>query len=190
MRVFISLNPDDSVKEKIKDIQNELKMMVRSGNRYFMKHIKWEEQVKFHMTLFFIGEISEDLFSGIDNGLSRVLNRPVFDKIKFEFTGIGAFPNLKYHRVLIAEFLNEDKKIFELSKRINELMSRSCLKIDRSFHPHITLGRVRRDRKINLKEIVKEIKSDINFTVEEICLMESKLKSSGSEYSVLKKYKI
>ncbi|MBK8550462.1 MAG: RNA 2',3'-cyclic phosphodiesterase [Ignavibacteria bacterium] len=188
MRAFISINIDDSTNEKISDIQNKVKDEVSAISKDFLKSISWTDKDKFHLTLFFIGEVIGDKLKEIDNCLINIGSS--LNEIRFDFKCINAFPKLKYPRVLIIELLNKDKKVAELSERINEGMKNIGFVNDKLFHPHITLGRVKREHKINLTGLEKNIKSDLNFSVNGFCLMESKLKSTGAEYSVIKNYKI
>lgn len=188
MRAFISINIDGSTKKKISDIQNKVKDEVSVINKDFLKSISWTEKEKFHLTLFFIGEVKGDKLKEIDNCLTNI--GASLNEIRFDFKCINAFPKLRYPGVLIIELLNKDKKVTELYERINESLKSAGFLNDKLFYPHITLGRVKRERKINLTGLEKNIKSDLNFSVNGFCLMESKLKSTGAEYSEIKKYKI
>ena len=113
-----------------------------------------------------------------------------FKEIIFELKNINAFPKLRYFRVLILELLNKDKKIFELSKKINVCLKGIGLISDKSFRPHITLGRVKREHKINLSGLKTEITPGIIFSANKFHLMKSIMKSYGSEYSVIKDYNL
>lgn len=101
---------------------------------------------------------------------------------------INAFPDLKYPRVLILELVNKDRKIYELYQDLNIRLKEIGLISDKTFRPHITLGRVKRDKKINLSRLNTEIISSDTFTINKFFLMESSLKKYGSEYSVIKEY--
>jgi 2'-5' RNA ligase len=138
--------------------------------------------------LFFIGETNENKLTEIDYCLSDLEIGMSLNEIEFNLSRINAFPKLRFPRVLIIELLNKDKKVELLSQKINEAMNRIGFRNDKHFQPHITLGRVKREHKINLNGLENNIKSDLHFSVNEFQLMESKLKSSGSEYSVLKRY--
>lgn len=190
MRTFISLNPDENTKDQIFNIQKDLKSQISILNKKFNDHIKWESKDKFHLTLFFIGETNESLLSKTDMRLSEIRGDNIADGITFRYGGINAFPKLRYPRVIILELINEDKRVFYLYRKINSVLKSLEIHCDKKFHPHITLGRVKRDHKVNLSELNFSTDHNLNFTVSEFCLMESKLKSSGSEYSLLKKYRL
>ena len=188
MRTFISINTDDSLKNTISGIQKNLKKSISLLNEDFLKSIRWEDRDKFHMTLFFIGDVNESRLNEINFMLSKMESGLSLNEIKFELKSINAFPKLKYPRVLILELINEDKKVFELSQRINDSLKEIGFVNDKTFKPHITLGRIKRDHKINLTGLDCSISSGLVFSSKEFFLMESKLKSTGSEYTVIKKF--
>ena len=189
MRTFISINPDIDTKKKISEIQIRLKEKISTINKSFLDCVKWESVYNFHMTLFFIGEVNETGLNKIRSGLNILEKEIKISEMEFTYKGTDAFPKLKFPRVLILDLTNKDGKVFELSDTINSALKEQGFISDKKFHPHITLGRVKRDRKIDLTNIRDSISSDLSFKVNSFCLMKSELKSSGAEYSVLEEYK-
>ena len=190
MRLFISLNPDNDTLLKIHSAKNLLKDRINEIDKRFIDFIKWENADKFHLTMFFIGEADADKYDQIKSGLietERILNS---DVLNFSFKEFNAFPNLKYPRVLFLDLLNENEKVFLLSEKINSIMSRLGFKNDKKFYPHITLGRVKRDRKLNLTSLNKDAGIIHKFSLSELCLMQSKLSGNGSEYTTMNKYSL
>ncbi|MDQ3022105.1 MAG: RNA 2',3'-cyclic phosphodiesterase [Bacteroidota bacterium] len=190
MRTFISINPDIEIKKEISKIQNELKEQIFSINNAFIKSIKWETEDKFHITLFFIGDTSESKVNNIHSGIIKLESSLSLNEINFAAKNVNAFPKLKYPRVIILDLVNENNKIFELSNKLNTVLKEEGFESIQRFHPHITLGRIKRENKINLIGLENKTKMDLNFRVKNFYLMESKLKNIGSEYSILKEYKI
>ena len=188
MRTFISLEPDENTKDQILYIQNDLRKSISSVNRQYNEYIKWEMKNKFHVTLFFIGDTDESLLNIADKSFSHLGQGLNTGSILFRSGGVNAFPKLRYPRVLILDLLNDDRKVFVLQSEISQILKNTGIQSDKRFHPHVTLGRVKRDRKINLSDLKFKPEYEITFSVNDFCLMESKLKSSGSEYLLLKKY--
>ncbi len=188
MRTFISLNIDGATKEKVSDIQTSVIQNIFLANEKLLDSIKWESKDKFHITLFFIGDVNKEKLKAIDNALSEIGSQLNFEELRFRTAGINAFPDLRYPRVIILDWINEDKKVFELSQKINSALGKIGYKSDKQFHPHITLARVKRDKKINLSELRNINIPDLTFMVSGFYLMKSELNSKGSEYSVVKKY--
>ena len=189
MRTFISINLDNSITGTLAGIQNNLKERIYLSNPDYLKFIKWEDRNKFHITLFFIGKTDLNKVKEIEQVLSS-MESGLVNEIKFELKGINAFPDLKYPGVLILELINEDRRVFDLYQNIIIRFKAIGLTSNKSFRPHITLGRIRRDRKLNLSGLKTDIMPGINFSADKFYLMESKLKSHGSEYSVIKEFHI
>lgn len=189
MRSFISLNISKSKQEELFKVQEETKLKVSQLNDKFLESIKWEVMNKFHITLLFLGDVNETSFRLIDSNLCSLQSEST-GSINFVSSVVKAFPNLKFPRVLIIDLINEDGRVFKLSEKLNLLMKGIGYKIDKPFHPHVTIGRVKRGNKINLRKLENEININISFSIKNFYLMKSELKPSGSEYAVVKEYKL
>jgi RNA 2',3'-cyclic 3'-phosphodiesterase len=185
MRAFISINIDEETKKKIREIQNDVKSHL---DEFTKNSIKWEEYDKFHITLFFLGDVIEKQISIVLNELNILDTDKKYGKMNFKGTELNAFPNLKNPRVLIIELINAGNRVFDLYEDIYNSLSKCGFKADKKFHPHITLGRVRKDKKIRFKKIEEKKIEDLEFVINDFFLMESKIDSSGSKYNVIKKY--
>ncbi|HMS63732.1 MAG TPA: RNA 2',3'-cyclic phosphodiesterase [Ignavibacteria bacterium] len=190
MRTFISINISESIKNITEKIQQKFKSDISQADHNLLRSVKWESKNKFHITLYFIGDLNDFKLKEIDHELSDLSSKLNLNEISFELGNINAFPDLKNPRVLMIELLNEDKKLIELSRKINSSFLKLGYENDKPFHPHITLGRIKRDRKIDLSGLKTELNSGVKFSVNEFYLMESKLTKEGSEYSVLKKFSL
>ena len=183
MRCFISLNISNEIKEDFYKIQNKIKKNIDESQ---VDRIRWEKRDKFHMTLFFLGYVLPEKIKEISYELKSVNLDSQTCGILFKANSINAFPNLKYPRVLIVELINEDEKAIELYEKIKQVLKRFGFKPDKIFHPHITLGRRKRNRKVNLIEIVDKISFNLSFSINSFYLMESKLDYRGAVYKTTK----
>lgn len=181
MRAFISLNLSEEKKREVFEIQKEVKNLLDPKTA---DSIKWEGKDKFHQTIFFLGDVQEKTIRDISDDLEKIEGK----EISFNNSRIGAFPNLRYPRVLMIELDNPDGNAFFLYDKICEKLTGYGFKPEKKFHPHITLGRVRRDRKINLVQLNEKIKIDLSFKISDFYMMESKLDSRGSVYKEIKKF--
>lgn len=185
MRVFISLNLTEEKKREIFDIQSEVKKLLDGD---MVESIKWEGRDKFHQTIFFLGDAGEKVVREISAELEKIKREIDFKETEFIASEINAFPKLRFPRVLIVELENPDGNAFWLYEKICEKLVSFGFKPDKKFHPHITLGRVRKDRKINLDFLKDKIKLTFNFSLNDFYLMESKLDSRGSVYKEIKRF--
>jgi len=74
MRTFISLNLDQETKKRVLEIQLRVKEKISEINKEVLDSIKWETVDKFHMTLFFIGEIDETDINKVHFKLAEIEN--------------------------------------------------------------------------------------------------------------------
>lgn len=184
IRTFIAIDVPEKIKDEIFEVEKELIKSAGEG-------IKWEGKEKFHITLKFLGDVNEEMIDSIYKILSESLTG--FGKFPVVYKGIGAFPDFKNPRVIWIGCEDPTGKLSELQKVVEEKMSEFGFeKEDKEYHPHITLGRVKKAR--NISSLIKKIEN-INFEartgeVAEVLIMKSDLKPSGSVYTVLRKIKL
>ncbi|MDD5361755.1 MAG: RNA 2',3'-cyclic phosphodiesterase [Ignavibacteria bacterium] len=185
MRAFISLYPGIGAANELLKAQSEFRDLLGEKEAY---KIKWETADKFHITMFFIGEIDNNKAKDICGDFKKISGN-ITGKILCESSCLSAFPNTKNPRVIICEAKNKDGRIFRLNDIILNTLSKYGLKQDKKFHPHITLGRVKRDRNADI-DCIEDVKFSLRFEIEEMLLMESVLKSEGAIHTVIEKFKL
>ena len=177
MRAFISLNFDSVTMELIKGYRDELRNMMDNDES---GKIKWETEDKYHITLFFIGDVKDGLKNIVIQELDNIGNLNI-GKIAFEFDKISAFPDLRNPRVLFLDIKDKERKSYVVSKEVEDKMNMFGFEQRKKYVPHITLGRVRKNERIQMKDINIECKGE-KFTAENVCLMKSTLTSKGSYF--------
>jgi len=184
MRTFIAVDLDDRLKTHFIHIINKLDTGDRS--------IKWITRQGMHITLKFLGEISESQKSEVERILDNVTNR--HSSFLLQFRGSGTFPhNSRNPRVL---WIGVDKnEAFEtLHADIEEEMAGIGFpKDNRPFHPHLTLCRVKKKGQLltvlnKHQQYRREHFGDI--IVKKVIYYRSILKPTGAEYSVLSEHKL
>jgi 2'-5' RNA ligase len=170
MRLFIAVTLPDDIKEYIKDIQKQ----IPSDNN----KIKLIPAEQLHLTLKFLGEVSEEKVDKIKSSLSIVKVK----HFKAALDGTGAFPSENYIRVVWVG-LKPKNGFIELQQNIDKSLL-ELFRPDKRFHPHVTIARVRfvEDKK-NFFEKVKKIKvEEKEFTVKSFKLVKSTLTGEGPVY--------
>lgn len=100
---------------------------------------RWVPEEQLHLTLRFIGDADEELFSAIRAGLSQVKSHP----FTLALTGTGCFPSPKRPRVLWIG-TRGDGTLQQLRQAVEEYLVTSGIPADaRPFSPHITLARLK-----------------------------------------------
>ncbi len=179
MRTFIAIDLNESLKNNICEYINELKKINQSK-------IKWIKENGMHITLKFLGEISEDKVSDIDNILEKTAEQ--HKPFPITFKGTGYFPNRKKPRVLWIGIENNTILCDIQSQLEDKLQSLGFPKEKRTFSPHLTMGRIKKP--FHLQSILSKISADQEkyfgeMTAQKITFFQSILKSSGAEYSVI-----
>jgi 2'-5' RNA ligase len=177
MRVFISLNLNEETRTILKNFQNSIKEDIgfsESGK------VKWESPDKFHITMFFAGEISDNKAEELKD-VFKMLHEEKIGTISIKLGKLNAFPNMYKPRVLFTEVIEKEGKLSKLNDAINRIMKRNGFEDSEKFHPHITLGRVRRDCSLHgVKE--RNIIGGNSFEIRGINIMKSILSRDGSEH--------
>ncbi len=187
MRAFIAVNIPVEIKQNLQEEIGRLRALIRGES------VRWVRSEGIHLTLKFLGEISNNSLEEIHQTLEREVRK--HPNCTLSVGGFGCFPNRRRPRVLWIGITEDKGTLAQVQSSIHEkLVPLGFEKEGRSFHPHLTLGRVRRnvskDDLIQLQDAVNEFTvSQIGqFEVREIHLIESILKPSGAEYCTLGEY--
>lgn len=159
-------------------LQSELKI---SG-----ADVKWERKDKFHATIKFLGDVSEEKLSAVLNEIDAIVSD--FSETEVIYQSLGAFPNKKNPRVIWIGCDNPDGILLNLKNAFDHNLSRFGFEIEnRPFHPHITLGRIKSSNQLkNLHPMLENLTFEPQKAlINEILVMKSVLKPEGSEYSIL-----
>jgi 2'-5' RNA ligase len=177
-RIFIAVNLTEQAREELLSEQKEIPREMP---------VKLTREDNLHITLCFLGSMEETRIAKICEITSEIAEKHSGFSINLNRIDYGP-PGIIPPRMIWA--------IGALNKELSEINQELELKLlgkknHREFLPHITLGRIRewQWRQIDVEErplIEKDI--SINFEVKSIDVMESQLKRTGAEYSILKSF--
>lgn len=163
MRLFIAIDVSKEVHDYLYKIQSKL-----DKNLTLLS--------SFHLTLKYLGEISEKMIPQINSNLSKIK----FEPFNLELNEIGSFPNKKFIKIIWVG-VKDQSKLMDLQKKVEVTLEEFNFKKEFVFHPHITLARV--NKKINFPNIKIENKK---FLVSNFNLYQSTLTPNGPIYTKLK----
>ncbi|MCD6476569.1 MAG: RNA 2',3'-cyclic phosphodiesterase [Candidatus Aenigmarchaeota archaeon] len=171
MRCFIGIDISDDLKEKIAKIQK----------RFSNFDIKLVEKENLHINLIFLGDIENDKIDLI----KKIMNKISLKPFKVNINGAGAFPSLDYIRVV---WLNIEPKenIIEMYNLLKEGLKQLGFSEEKSYVPHLTIGRVKSNRnKDKLTSLIKEQSYIGEMEISSIILFKSNLTPNGPVYEKL-----
>ena len=177
IRSFIALNVPEECRGRVVAFQSEL--------RSFPEPVKWVRTEGIHLTLKFLGDISESRVAPIEKALAEVLR----DRKSFtvQIAGLGAFPRLKQARVLWVGLKESADQLVSLAQSIEDALEPLGFPRERrKFSPHLTLGHVKRRLSGDFIGHFQNLVFDAgSFRVECVHLMQSQLRPAGAVYSIL-----
>jgi len=157
-----------------------------------MKVAKWVKKDNLHITLCFIGEVQDKAIPRANEVLKDIAKD--HGPIPITFNRVCYGPDEKIPPRLVWVEVAENSALSELAKAVKSAMvARSILERPdkRPFQGHITLGRIRewQWKHINPEEMPDiEQNLGLSFTAKSIELMESVLKRTGAEYTILQSF--
>jgi RNA 2',3'-cyclic 3'-phosphodiesterase len=185
VRLFVAVQISAAVREALAGFVDRLRLSFLPSPK---QKLRWVPAENFHVTLKFIGHVQPAALDGIRNALSAVRCGPPF---ALEIRGLHFFPNDRRPRVFWAG-VYAPPELAALAGVIDQ--SLEPLGIAREIHvytPHLTLAR------LNPPAISEEMRDVVSRAfaqefgtvhVSGFHLMESKLKSSGAEYTTLQTF--
>jgi RNA 2',3'-cyclic 3'-phosphodiesterase len=149
--------------------------------------IRWVREENFHFTLKFLGLIEEPQIEPISDALARAIYP--FRRFTISAKCLGVFPDIKRARVLWVGLEGSDMPA--LAKSVESVLEPFGFpRENRSFRPHLTVGRWRHPMG-SQQQLEGKLKRWKNFefgesAVDEVVLFQSVLKRDGAVYRPLK----
>jgi RNA 2',3'-cyclic 3'-phosphodiesterase len=188
MRLFVALDIDANIRARITDFRNQMRPLAPD--------VRWVGPETFHVTLQFLGETKK--LAEIQSALRLVKGSP----ITITFRGAGFFPTPEAPRVFWVG-IESDQNLQALAKSIAETLQPLGFERDKGpFKPHLTLARAGSGRPrpvpgerpgLGLQQVRTRVETLMplefgTMTAHEFYLYESKLSSTGAQYTKLSRY--
>ena len=180
MRLFVALEISSTLRENLAELLKSLRSM--------SPQIRWARPENLHVTLKFIGEVSEARLADIRNALVGVRSE---QPVTLDFRRLGFFPNEKHRRVFWAG-IDASPNLKTLAADIEAATEKLGIPAEkRPFSPHLTLARFEHPRL--LEKLGPAIQESAGRDFGSLCakdfhLIESKLEPSGAEYTTLESF--
>ncbi len=175
MRAFVAVFPQLEVREALARAARELPL---EGD------VRWVRHENVHITLKFLGEVTEEDLARVAEVLGSVGGR--HGPFEVVASGFGAFPSARRARILWAGIGEGADRLGALARDVERSLEPLGFgREDRPYTPHLTLGRAR-GRPVALG--AEALRPGIEFSVERMDLVESVLGGAGAAYSTLAAY--
>jgi 2'-5' RNA ligase len=180
-RLFIAINLPEGIKRKLIEWQNE----TSTHFGYNSGEVNWVRKENLHITLVFIGYVSDDETYEIAKTMRQVAEKhePFFINLERITTG----PPDTTPRMFWAEG-QKSQQLANLQNDLENALNFGGIykKEARAFRSHITLARFKYNVAKQIKEM-KDIGEKINYQipVDSIELMQSNLRRTGPIYTIL-----
>lgn len=179
IRTFVAVDIPPAVKAQIGQIIDQLRPL---GSM-----IRWVRSEGLHLTLKFLGEISQERLATVYQAAERgVMGISPFS---FVLAKLGGFPSLQKPRVIWIGVPEGEEPLKKLQEQIEvQLVECGFPKEKRDFSPHLTIGRVKSLRGIQplLERLPSTSFESGEIPVTAVKVMRSQLRPTGAEYSALK----
>ena len=172
MRAFIAINLPKDTKNKISELENDFKKCDLA--------FKWVKPENLHLTLKFLGNVSEEQITKIKEVITKVSGK--FAAFNASFNSFGFFPNEKRPKVFFIS-IDKEELLKSIAAGLEEELETLGFERENRFKSHITLARIKDLKNIeSLKEKIKSAQLDEQFPAEAIILYKSTLTKEGPIY--------
>lgn len=129
MRLFIAINFDEDVKEKISEVREELRNSSSAGN--------FTREENFHLTLVFLGEVPGSRVREIEKIMEEIDEEP----FELEFGKLGCFKRDRGGDIWWLG-CSRNRSLMNVQRQLSESLRAEGFKIEKKqYKPHLTLGR-------------------------------------------------
>jgi 2'-5' RNA ligase len=184
IRSFVAVELGDQVKQRLAEIQRQLKATAPSGS------VRWVQPDSIHLTLKFLGDVPEERIGALVAALERTC-APVAP-LAFVVAGAGCFPDARRPNVVWIGVEDASGQLRALQQAVEQALNPLGYPPEgRPFKPHLTLGRANRSAPVADLRKVGELVSRLEVgrlgqvEVAEIVLMRSDLSPAGARYTPL-----
>jgi 2'-5' RNA ligase len=180
MRLFVAVDPDAPSRDALADVQQRVTRRLASDTT-----LRWVRPEHLHLTLVFLGEITESAAAAVIPAAGEPVAQAAFD---LSFAGFGAFPPRGAPRALWIGVTEGAASLIALQQEMAARMARLEIPLEaRSFSPHLTLARWKSSRPSDRGRALAAPPGGpiARMRVDAAVLYHSRLSSAGPSYTEL-----
>ncbi len=184
-RLFVAMEVPEEVCRHIETVQGAL--------RKTTVPVRWVKADGVHLTLKFLGDVEIHRVEELSRALAKATAG--MRGFRLQPAGLGAFPSLHRPNVLWLAVEGDIEPLMDLQRRVEKSLKKRGFPADRkAFHPHLTIGRVRRGtRHDELEPLVASLSACsppacASWNVTSFALVRSELRPTGARYTTLMRF--
>ena len=187
LRTFIALELPAAVREDLTRVQRRLMARLATDA------VRWTAIDSVHLTLKFLGDVPADRIPALGEALQRACQDT--QELRLTLGALGSFPSLKKPSVIWLGVNGETMRLQQLYQAINAATQEfSEHAEDRTFQPHLTLGRVKPNARSRARWLGGKLEAEAEagatdakaeWTADRVVLFKSDLTPKGSIYTPL-----
>ena len=161
------------------------------GLRVMRVDARWVPAAQWHLTVKFLGEVPDGEVAGVCAGVGRAGRES--EPFELRTQGCGCFPPHGAVRIVWAGVEDLSGRLLNCVSAVEREMEKVGYPVEqRPFAAHVTIGRVKEDiSRGKIREAVQAAKlRSAEQNVEDLVVMSSILRPSGSEYSVVSRARL
>ena len=179
-RLFVAAHVPDPIKDYLGSVQQYLK--------HSQAAVSWTAPHAMHLTLWFLGDTDRSRVAELERALHecQALPAPLV-----RLGQAGAFPSMQRARVVWMGLEGQLERLFDLHRALGGALAARGVALERRpYHPHLTLGRIRRASTPDLAQLGERIRSippppPTTWYTRHVSLFRSELLARGAEYTAL-----
>ncbi len=187
IRAFFAVDVDDATRAAASDVASALRAGPDGGE------VRWVRPESLHVTLRFLGEIDARRVPELTSRVREQTER--LSPFRMRLGGPRPFPSLRRPTVVVLD-VEPEEPLRELAEAVERgVVAAGFAPETRTFHPHLTLGRVQRRRGGDRRRTGRRFSTgmdaaapaDVACDVTESALFRSELAPSGARYTPLER---
>jgi 2'-5' RNA ligase len=139
VRLFVAIDVSDDTRAQLRRVRETLEQRLAANRK--PPRVTWVAEAAAHVTVRFIGEVSEDTGEKVKSALASPFHQSPYD---LQFEGVGAFPNARRPRVIWIGATRGQEETAALAAAVNARLDPIIgTGEERSFRAHLTVARVK-----------------------------------------------
>ena len=182
MRLFVAVDLDDELRHAAARAARAVRSSLERREMY---GVSWVAPENLHVTLRFLGEVSDDLARRVEQSFAEPFAVEPFD---LELSGAGTFPPVGAARVIWLGIARGGEPLARLHGEIETRLQQFAFESeDRPYRAHLTIARFRSPAPLRVREVVSAAVTGTigRCVVGDVALYRSQLSPKGAIYTRL-----